>query len=87
MNETFFDEFQSSIIERLGKVYDCNSEYKKGIEKEIELFNQLKKSFTKEQMNMVEDYQKAVYTTLGVCELLAYKQGMRDLAIILGVGK
>ena len=55
MNETFFDEFQSSIIERLGKVYDCNSEYKKGIEKEIELFNQLKKSFTKEQMNMVED--------------------------------
>ncbi len=87
MNKNILDEFQPAIIERLGEVYNCSSEYKGDIKKEVELFTQLQNILTKEQMNIVEDYQKAVCATMGVCELLAYRQGMRDLVTILGVEK
>lgn len=85
MRENILDEFQSNIMERLGNIYNNNNEYKKSLAKEIKLFNQLQNNFNREQMNMVEDYQKAMCATMGICELLAYRQGMRDLASILGV--
>lgn len=65
MNENILDEFQPAIIERLVKIYNCNDEYKEDLEQEMKLFTQLQNILTNEQMNIVEDYHKAVCATMG----------------------
>ncbi len=87
MDENILNELRPGIVERIGKICSHNNEYQKSIEKEAKLFNQLQENLTDEQMNIVEDYQKAVYATMNTCELIAYRQGMKDLAAILGIGK
>lgn len=85
MELNFFEAIQPCIIDRLGKIYNCNSDYKKSIEVETELLNQLEKNLTESQMQLVKKYHNAIYATAGICEMLSYRQGMRDLASILGI--
>ncbi len=83
MEKTIFEAFQPGLIERLGECYCQNEDYKQGVEKEKELGGHLKEALTEEQMGLVEEYHAAIYSTVGTCELLAYRQGMRDMASIL----
>lgn len=85
MEINFFDEMQPCIMDRLGRIYNCDSDYKKSIEKETELFEQLEENLTEEQIQMIRNYQGAICGTMGICEILSYRQGMRDLAGILGI--
>ena len=85
MEKNFFDAIQPNLIERLGKFYNRDCEYKQALKKETELFKQLEESLSGEQLQAVKNYQDAVCRTWGICEMLAYKQGMRDLAAILGI--
>lgn len=50
MEINFFDEIQPCIIDRLGRIYNSDSEYKKSIERETILFSQLEKHLTESQI-------------------------------------
>lgn len=41
---------------------------------------------TENQQKLLEEYFNAVNVTVSVLEKLAYRQGIRDLAAILGLG-
>jgi len=83
MEKTIFEAFQPGLIERLGECYCQNEDYKQELEKEKELAGQLKETLTEGQMALVEEYHASLSATMGVCELLAYRQGMRDMVSIL----
>lgn len=85
MTESILEVFHSCLTERLGKVYNHNTEYKLSLKKESELAEKLNRTFTKDEMKLVEQYQTALSATMSICELLAYQQGMKDLATILGI--
>lgn len=77
------ETLRAALLERMGEVYCRNSAYREHIRKEEELLKQLEESLTEEQMAMVEEYHSAISSTMGICELLAYRQGMKDMADIL----
>ena len=83
MEKNILEAFQPNIVERLGEVYWRDNGYREAFEKEKELAERLKEIFTEEQMAMVEQYHPAISATMGICELLAYRQGMKDMASIL----
>lgn len=85
MIEDFFKDFTSCIMERLGKVYTCDNEYKHFSKEERELAEELERTLSKDHLELVKKYQIAVSATMGVCELLAYRQGMRDMGAIMGI--
>ena len=68
-------------MERLGECYCQNDSYKQSLKKKIA--GRLKESLTEEQMALVKEYHAAIYGTVGTCELLAYRQGMKDMVPIL----
>lgn len=70
-------------MERLGECYCQNDSYKQSLKKEKKIAGRLKESLTEEQMALVEEYHAAIYGTVGTCELLAYRQGMKDMVPIL----
>ena len=70
-------------MERLGDCYCQDDDYKRSIQKEATLSEQLKESLSEEQSALAKEYQSAASATMGICELLAYRQGMRDMAGIL----
>ena len=83
MEKNILESFQPNIMERLGKVYWRDKSYRAAFEREKEATERLKETLTEEQMAMVEQYHAAISFTMGICELLAYKQGMKDMASIL----
>ncbi len=85
MNTEFLNDMQPNLTERLGRFYCRDVEYKKALKRENELFGRLEKSFSEDQLQMMRDYQNALYATWGVCEIIAYRQGMRDMAALIGI--
>lgn len=83
MESNIPETLQAGILERLGEVYSRNGIYRERIRREEELLKQLGETLTEEQMAMVEEYHAAISATMGICELLAYRQGMKDMADIL----
>ena len=83
MEKNILKAFQPNIVERLGEVYWRDDGYRTAFEKEKELAERLRETFTGEQMDVVEEYYTAISSAMGICELLAYKQGMKDMASIL----
>lgn len=86
MADNFFDAIQPCLMERLGGIYNSDNGYKECVGMETKAFARLEESITGSQMEMVKDYRNAIYATFGVCEVLAYRQGMRDFAEIVGTG-
>ncbi len=87
MNNNFFNEMQPTIIERLGNIYNQNSEYQQALKNEAKLFEKIEGDFSEVQIQTVKSYYNLAYTTWGICEMLAYRQGMRDMAAILGIAE
>lgn len=85
MKTEFLNDMQPNLTERLGRFYCQDCEYKEALKREDELFDRLEKSFSEDQMQIIRDYQNAVYATWGVCETIAYRQGMRDMAALIGI--
>lgn len=67
------------VIDRLSRVYSRNNEYKQAVKKESEIYEQLKEELEEEQGNRLEEYFSAAKETAGICEKLAYQQGIKDL--------
>lgn len=82
-NEDNVELFSLSVTERLENRYAHSEEYKISLKRERELFTQLQQILNEEQLKIVIEYQTAVSSTTGICEKLAYQQGMRDLISIL----
>lgn len=85
MNTEFLNEMQPNLSERLGRFYSRDCEYKEALEKENGIFLKLEESLSEGQLQMVKDYQNAVSRTWGICEMIAYRQGMRDMAALIGI--
>lgn len=85
MDTNFFNEMQPTIMERLGRFYNRDYEYKNALNKETESFKQLEEILSESQLQAVKDYQNAICSTWGICEMIAYRQGMRDMAALLGI--
>ena len=83
MEKNILKAFQPNIVERLGEVYWRDDGYRAAFEKEKELANRVRETFSGEQMDIVKEYHSAISATMGICELLAYRQGMKDMASIL----
>ena len=87
MEKNILEAFQPNIVERLGEVYWRDDGYREAFEKEKllveELANRVRETFSGEQMDIVEEYHSAISATMGICELLAYRQGMKDMVSIL----
>lgn len=83
MEKNIFKALQPDLMERLGECYCQDEGYKRSIRREVEISEQLKESFSEEQAALAEEYHSAVSATMCLCELLAYRQGMRDMADIL----
>ncbi len=85
MQDNFFDDMQPNIRKRLERFYNRDDAYKKSIEKEEKIFHHLQKIFTEEQFQMIEEYRSVSSATDHIREILAYKQGMKDLASMLDI--
>lgn len=85
MDTGFFNEMQPNLSERLGRFYSRDCEYKEALERETELFSELGKDLSDAQLQRIKDYQNAVSATWGICEMIAYRQGMRDMAALIGI--
>lgn len=85
MFENFFKDSTPCIMERLGRFYNRDYEYKQALKTESEIAEKLENTLPEEHMELVKKYQTAVAATMGVCELLAYRQGMRDMGAIMGI--
>lgn len=85
MGEKIFNELQPILMERLGRAYNCDSEYKRAREEEYRIFDRISGHFGKEQLQMLEEFCEAKSIANGRCEMIAYLQGMRDLAALLGI--
>lgn len=85
MGKNILEVFEPCLMDHLGEVYSQNLEYRQNIAKEAQLAEGLEKNFTEEQMEQLKEYYGAVCSTTSICEFLAYRQGMRDLAAILGI--
>ena len=83
MEKNIFEAFQPNSMERLGECYCQDDSYKQSMIKEKEIEGRLKESLTEEQMALVEKYYASISATMGVCELLVYRQGVRDMVGIL----
>lgn len=83
MNDNFFKLIEPFLIEYLEKIYNLNTEYKQNIEKESAIFGHLQKNLSDEQKKELDNYYAALCSTMSICQKLAYRQGMRDLAKIL----
>ncbi|MCM1217826.1 MAG: hypothetical protein NC548_25320 [Lachnospiraceae bacterium] len=84
VGKNFFKETEPCLRERLGRVYMNDEEYRESARKEAEYIGRMEKAFTESQFEMVRECHILQYGTLGICEMLAYRQGMRDMAEILG---
>ncbi len=82
MEKNILEAFQHNIMERLGKFTGGMMVTGRQL-REKEAAERLKETLTEEQMAMVEQYHIAISATMGICELLAYKQGMKDMVSIL----
>lgn len=85
MVEKFFKDSTPCIMERLGRFYNRDDEYRQALKVESEIADKLENTLPEEHMELVKKYQTAVAATMGVCELLAYRQGMRDMGAIMGI--
>lgn len=83
MEKNIFKALQRDLMERLGECYCQDEGYKRSIRREAELSKRMKGSLSEEQAALAEEYHSAVSATMCICELLAYRQGMRDMADIL----
>ena len=85
MDSGFFNEMQPNLSERLGRFYSRDCEYKEALERETELFSELVKDLSDDQLQRIKYYQNAVSATWGICEMIAYRQGMRDMVALTGI--
>ena len=81
--EKYFRSISAQYHGKAGEIYWRDDGYREAIEREKEAAERLKETLTEEQMAMVEQYHIAISATMGICELLAYKQGMKDMVSIL----
>lgn len=83
MGKNNYEELGAAITDHLARVYSQDDRYKEDIKKEAEAYERLRGNLAGEQAKAVDEYFEAVCSTMGVCELLAYRQGMRDMNAIL----
>ena len=55
MEKNILEAFQPNIVERLGEIYWRDDGYRAAFEKEKELANRVRETFSGEQMDMVEE--------------------------------
>lgn len=79
MEEDVLEALMPYLVERLGRVYERNKEYRKAIEEENRIYEELKQGLTQEHKSQLDEYFVATKATAGVCEKLSYQQGLRDL--------
>ena len=87
MKEDFFYEIEANLTDRLGRIYNCDNEYKRKLEMETELIERLKENLTLEQFKIFEEYHSTAAAIWNTCGILSYRQGMRDFASILGINE
>lgn len=85
MERNDLTEFNTVVYERLGRLYNRNPEYQKCVEEEKAMFEKLRGRFNEEELLLIQEYHNLTYNTMSICEILAYRQGMRDHAGILGI--
>ena len=85
MDTSFFHDMLHIIIERLGLFYNRDAEYTQALKEETELSKQLEEVLPEDTMQLFKEYQNTVYKTWGICEMIAYRQGMRDIMSLLGI--
>ena len=71
------------LIDRTGKLYQDNEEYKESARKEEVLFEQLSAKLTEEQARELNQFTSAANATSAITERLAYIQGMKDMLALL----
>lgn len=88
MGKKIFEEMQPGIIERLGEAYNRDPEYKRAVEEESKWYKKMQESLVgEEQMRFFNGLCAAISAKNGICEMLAYEQGMKDLAAMLGMNE
>ena len=80
-----FTALELVITERLNNVFSKDQGYKQAVQEESIAYGKLMEGLTENQQKLLEEYFNAVNATVSVLERLAYRQGMTDLAGILGI--
>ena len=86
MENDIFTALEPVITERLNNVFSQDQGYKQAVQEESIVYGKLMEGLTENQQKLLEEYFNAVNVTVSVLEKLAYRQGIRDLAAILGLG-
>lgn len=86
MGNDIFTALEPVITERLNNVFSQDQGYKQAVQEENIVYGKLMEGLTENQQKLLEEYFNAVNVTVSVLEKLAYRQGIRDLAAILGLG-
>ena len=86
MENDIFTALEPVITERLNNVFSKDQGYKQAVQEESIAYGKLMEGLTENQQKLLEEYFNAVNATVSVLEKLAYRQGIRDLAAILGLG-
>ncbi len=67
------------LVERAGKIYIDNEEYKESSKTADLIFEELNETLTDKQQELLEKYFVANNAAAAFAERLVYQQGMRDL--------
>lgn len=84
MDENIWRFLEPLIIERLGKIFLDNEEYKQTIEREAKSFEELWKNLTREQQKQLNEYSHITNYTAVITKKIAYQQGIKDLIELIG---
>lgn len=83
MEKNFLGVYEACLMGRLGQTYNGNRTYREAVRTEEALFGQLWEGLTEEQQGQLNDWRNAMGHSVSICERLAYRQGMRDMATLL----
>jgi len=66
------------LVDRLSRVYGRSGEYRQAVEKESRAYEGLKRGLEVGQGDQLDEYFAATRATAGICEKLAYQQGIKE---------
>lgn len=85
MENDIFTALEQVITERLNNVFSHDQGYKQAVQEESMVYDKLMGEIKERHKKLLEEYFDTVNVIVSRIEKLAYRQGMRDLAGILGI--
>lgn len=83
LERNIWEYIEPYLVDRNGRSYIQNEEYNEAVKKADIIFQKLHNTLNKQQVELLEQYSCATNSTNAVVERLLYRQGMKDMLVLL----